>query len=63
MNFDFKNYEGTTCKDELDAILKKLETDGELETCVEQFVWHNPDKIKKGAKDFPYGQTQQRYMK
>ena len=63
IHFDFRNYEGTTCKDELDTILKKLETEGELETCVEQFVWHNPDKIKKGAKDFPYGQTQQRYMK
>lgn len=63
IHFDFKNYEGTTCKDELDAILEKLETEGELETSVEQFVWHNPDKIKKGTKDFPYGQTQQRYMK
>lgn len=63
IHFDFINYEGTTCKDELDAILEKLETEGELETSVEQFVWHNPDKIKKGAKDFPYGQTQQRFMK
>ena len=62
IHFDFENYEGTACKDELDAILTKLETEGQIETCVEQFVWHNPDKIKKGSKDLPYGQTQKRYM-
>lgn len=63
IHFDFENYEGTACKDELDAILTKLETEGQIEACVEQFVWHNPDKIKKGSKDLPYGQTQKRYMK
>lgn len=63
IHFDFENYEGTACKDELDAILIKLETEGQIEACVEQFVWHNPDKIKKGSKDLPYGQTQKRYMK
>lgn len=63
IHFDFERYDGTACKDELDAILQKLETEGQIQTCIEQFVWHNPDKIKKGAKEFPYGQSQQRYIK
>lgn len=63
IHFDFERYDGMACKDELDAILQKLETEGHIETCIEQFVWHNPDKIKKGAKEFPYGHSQQRYQK
>jgi len=60
MHFDFEGYEGTTCKDQLDAILQKLSTEEEVETGIEQFVWKNPDRIKKGAKDAPYSPA--RYM-
>jgi DNA-binding MarR family transcriptional regulator len=60
MNFDFEGYEGTTCKDQLEAILEKLSTEEEVETGIEQFVWKNPDRIKKGAKEAPYSPN--RYM-
>ncbi|WP_424357117.1 hypothetical protein [Methanocella sp. MCL-LM] len=60
MKFDFEGYEGTTCKEQLDVILEKLGSDEDIKTGIEQFVWKNPDRIKKGAKDLPYGT--QRHM-
>ncbi len=59
IKFDLEGYTGTTCKQELDAVLEEINTEGNVETSIEQFVWHNPDKIRKGSKEFPtpVGQT------
>lgn len=54
IGFDLDGFIGETCRDAVDTVLERLRsggTDGEIE----QFKWHNPDKIKKGAKDLPHG--------
>ena len=63
IKFDLEGYAGTACKQELDAVLEKINTEGNVETTIEQFVWHNPDKIRKGSKEFPTPVGQTRSMK
>nr|WP_321497702.1 hypothetical protein [uncultured Methanolobus sp.] len=63
IDFDLDGYVGQTCKNELEAILEILRTEEMIESSVEQFTWHNPDKIKKGSKEFPYGGGLQNSMK
>lgn len=63
IEFDLDGYTGTTCKKELDAVLERMNEEGSVSTTVEQFIWHNPDKIRKGAKDFPSGTDQLQYRK
>ena len=63
ITYDFDGYEGTTCKTELEGLVTKLSTESGVETSIEQFTWHNPDKIEKGAKDLPFNPAQQNYMR
>jgi hypothetical protein len=63
IDFDLDGYSGQTCKNEIDGVIEKLNEGEEIESSIEQFAWHNPDKIKKGSKEFPYGNGQTRYMK
>lgn len=63
ISFQFDDFEGTTCKDQLDEVLGKLEQEAGVSTSIEQFTWHNPDRIRKGAKDQPMGPAHQRTMK
>lgn len=59
IGFDLDGFIGETCKDAVDTVLERLRSDG-TDGEIEQFNWHNPDKIKKGAKDLPHGATQAR---
>ncbi len=63
IDFDLDGYSGQTCKNEIDGVIEKLNEGEEIESSIEQFAWHNPDKIKKGSKEFPYGSGQTRYMR
>ncbi|MFX0170301.1 MAG: hypothetical protein ACFE9L_00115 [Candidatus Hodarchaeota archaeon] len=63
INFDLEGYTGTTCKQELNGVLEKINSEGNIETSIEQFIWHNPDKIRKGSKEFPTAVGQTRTMK
>jgi hypothetical protein len=59
IGFDLDGFIGETCKDAVDAVLERLRSDG-TDGEIEQFNWHNPYKIKKGAKDLPHGAAQVR---
>jgi len=63
IKFALEGYTGTACKQELDAVLEIINTESNVETSIEQFVWHNPDKIRKGSKEFPTPVGQMRTMK
>lgn len=63
IDFDLDGYSGQTCKNEIDGVIEKLNEGEEIKSSIEQFAWHNPDKIKKGSKEFPYGSGQTQYMK
>ncbi len=63
IEFDLDGYAGTSCKQEIEAIIEKLDTEGDIKSSIEHYVWHNPDKIKKGVKDFPGNMGQQNYRK
>ncbi len=63
IDFDLDGYSGQTCKNEIDGVIEKLNEGDEIESSIEQFAWHNPDKIKKGSKEFPYGSGQARYIR
>ncbi|MDK2831234.1 hypothetical protein V7O61_07515 [Methanolobus sp. WCC1] len=63
IDFDLDGYSGQTCKNEIEGVIEKLNEGDEIESSIEQFAWHNPDKIKKGSKEFPYGSGQTRYMR
>lgn len=57
--FDLNGFVGEACKDSVEVVLEHLRSDG-IEAEIEQFNWHNPDRIKKGAKDLPQGPSQVR---
>lgn len=63
IEFDLDGYTGETCQNELEGIIEKLKVEGNIDSSIEQFVWHNPDKIRKGSKEFPTSSGQNRYMK
>lgn len=63
IEFDLDGYTGETCQNELEGIIEKLKVEGNVDSSIEQFVWHNPDKIRKGSKEFPTSSGQNRYMK
>jgi len=60
VHFDFEGYSGDSCRQNLDAVITKLNEGGTLKGEIEEFVWHNPDRLKKGAKDAPTGVAQVR---
>ncbi|MDH5647113.1 MAG: hypothetical protein OEZ01_13960 [Candidatus Heimdallarchaeota archaeon] len=55
IEFNFEGYSGTTCKDTIDDIVLQLSNKEDIQSKIEQFEWHNPDKIEKGAKNYPIG--------
>lgn len=63
IDFDLDGYTGETCQNEIEGIIEKLNFEGSVDSSIEQFVWHNPDKIRKGSKEFPTSSGQNRYMK
>jgi len=63
IDFDLDGYTGETCQNEIEGIVEKLKVEGTVDSSIEQFVWHNPDKIRKGSKEFPTNNGQNRYMK
>lgn len=63
IDFDLDGYTGETCQNEIEGIIEKLNDEGSVNSSIEQFVWHNPDKIRKGSKEFPTSSGQNRYMK
>ncbi len=51
--FDLDNYEKTYCRDRIELIRTDLEEKMKTKIEIEQWEWHNPDLLKKGAKDLP----------
>jgi len=54
INFNLDGYEGETCQDQLKDLMEKLGDSG-VKSEIKQFSWHNPDRLKKGAKELPIG--------
>ena len=63
VDFDLDGYTGETCQNEIEGIIEKLNDEGNVDSSIEQFAWHNPDKIRKGSKEFPTSSGQTKYMK
>ena len=51
--FDLDNYEKTYCKDRIELIRTDLQEKMKTNVEIEQWEWHNPDLLSKGAKDLP----------
>ena len=51
--FKLDNYEKTYCRDRIELIRTDLEEKMNSKVEIEQWEWHNPDLLRKGAKDLP----------
>lgn len=51
--FDLDGYPGAACKDEFDGIEQALLERFQVRMGPPQFVWKNPDRILKGAREMP----------
>ena len=52
-HFKLDNYEKTYCRDRIELIRTDLEKRLKTKVEIEQWEWHNPDLLRRGAKDLP----------
>lgn len=57
MAFDLDGYENRTCSADLEKIRQTLAKEFAIHLGPAQITWKNPDKIAKGARNLPTGQT------
>lgn len=60
MAFDLDGYEGRACAEDLEKVEVSLRDRFGVKLGPPQVVWKNPDRLSKGAKDVPGGNTRKR---
>ena len=55
LHYSFDNYQGSTCKKDLNQLLPKLEEVYGIKLSNERVIWENPDEIGKEAENLPNG--------
>jgi hypothetical protein len=60
MAFDLDGYEGRACAEDMEKVEVSLRDRFGVKLGPPQVVWKNPDRLSKGAKDVPGGNTRKR---
>jgi hypothetical protein len=55
LTFKFDHYEGQKCRKDIDEVTQLLDECYGVKLSDKKVLWENPDRIKKGSKEYPTG--------